>query len=165
MLILAGNHLEADAYTKTAHYLGCTNDIRGYKDTTLLLVGSWHDRQNIDISFIETYCKSHNITIRDTNTLTDTERRIVESTYQLHKHDFLCPHTTNPKQITSVCRRCVTLEIIGATIYQLPKPLREYPNAWCASVANTISSPFKSRNAAENWAIEEWIHTTTNSQG
>jgi hypothetical protein len=85
MLILAGNRIEADNYTQAAHYLKNTNDIKGFCDTTLLLVGTWFDREDIDKTEIINYCKAHNITIRDTNTLTDIERIIVDREYKRGK--------------------------------------------------------------------------------
>jgi len=68
------------------------------------------------------------------------------------------------KKDVKAIRREAVISIIGAAIYQMPKPLREFPNAWCARVTNIISSPFKSEGEAEIWAMEQWILDITNCE-
>jgi len=149
MLILAGNHAQAKRYTQTARYISSIEDIRGFKDTTLLLVGTWHDR-DMNWEELELYCRNHNIVIRDTNTLTDTERRIIDDEYEKHKYDNIYPHTTNPLQLKSYCKRCVKVESLSIYIYQMPQ------GDWVASANGIISDGFKSRKDAEEWAFEQF---------
>jgi len=53
--------------------------------------------------------------------LTDKERKIVDAEYEKHKHDNICPHTTNPLQLKSLCKRCRRLDIPGINAYQIPQ--------------------------------------------
>ena len=85
MIILAGNYSQTHKYSQAAYYLKNTDDIRGFRDTTLLLVGTWFDRDDIDKDEIFNYCKAHNITIQDTNTLSDIERIIIDREYKRGK--------------------------------------------------------------------------------
>jgi len=152
MLILAGNKSECDRYTKSAHYISDINDIQGFRDTTLLLVGNWMGRTDIDMDYLGAYCKAHNITVRDTTSLTDRERQIVDREYEKHKYDNICPHTTDPRQLKSLCKRCVKLDILSIHVYQMPSGMG---GDWAASSAGKISDGFKSRHDAEEWALKQ----------
>jgi len=65
-----------------------------------------------------------------------------------------CPHTTNPLQVKSCCKRCILLEAFNINIYQMPQKLG---NDWACSVSGFISDGFKSRQDAEQWAINKYF--------
>ena len=87
--------------------------------------------------------------------LTDKETQIVEETYQLGKEwlrkDYYCPHTTNPLQVKSCCKRCILLEILKINVYRMSS----LGGDWACSVLGFISDGFKSRQDAEQWAINK----------
>jgi len=62
----------------------------------------------------------------------------------------ICPHTSNPLQLKSLCNRCRKLDILGIIVYQMPSKLG---GDWAASSAGIISDGFKSRSDAEEWAL------------
>lgn len=84
--------------------------------------------------------------------LTDKERRIVDFEYEKHKRDNICPHTTSPLQLKSLCKRCRTLDILNINVYQMPPGLGA---DWAASSRGVISDGFKNRHDAEEWAIKQ----------
>jgi len=84
--------------------------------------------------------------------LTDKERKIVDIEYEKHKYDNICPHTTNPLQLKSLCRRCRKLDILNILVYQMPPKLG---GDWAASAEGIISDGFKSRFDAEEWAVDK----------
>ncbi len=63
-----------------------------------------------------------------------------------------CPHTTNPRQLRHLCERCVLLDKLNVSVYQMPDRLG---GDWAATARGVISDGFKSRQAAEKWAIEQ----------
>jgi hypothetical protein len=83
--------------------------------------------------------------------LTDKERRIVVEEYERHKHDNICPHTTNPLRLMSLCKRCRELDKLNISVYQvLP---HQSGGDWTASSAGVTVGGFASRAEAEEWAI------------
>ena len=82
--------------------------------------------------------------------LTDKERQVVDVEYEKHKHDNICPHTTNPLQLKSLCLRCKTLDILGISVYQMPDKMG---GDWAFQYAEIISDDFKTREDAENGAL------------
>lgn len=88
--------------------------------------------------------------------LTDKEIKIIDTEYEKHKHDNICPHTTNPLQLKSLCKRCRLLDTSGIGVYQMPR------GGWGCSIMRdmTLSCPgiisdgFKSRRDAEQWALK-----------
>ncbi len=86
--------------------------------------------------------------------LTNRERQIVNREYEKHKYDNICPHTTNPLQLKSLCKRCKSLNRNGVSVYQMPQ------GDWACSImgdfphkVGIISDGFKSRKDAEEWAL------------
>lgn len=73
-----------------------------------------------------------------------------KDTTQAHKYDNICPHTTSPLQLKSLCQRCRKLDILGIWVYQMPDNLG---GDWAASVNCIISDGFKNRHDAEEWAL------------
>lgn len=68
-----------------------------------------------------------------------------------------CPHTTNPLQLKSLCKRCRLLEELGIYVYPMPQ------GDWGCSVSlcncgligcGEVSDGFESRQDAEEWAIK-----------
>ena len=82
--------------------------------------------------------------------LTNKEIAIVDAEYEKHKYDNICPHTTNPLQLKSLCQRCRKLDILNINVYQTLSKLGSY---WTASSGGVIADGFKSRSEAEEWAI------------
>jgi len=82
--------------------------------------------------------------------LTDKERKIIDTEYERHKYDNICPHTTNPLQLKSLCKRCRKLDILNISVYQMPSKLG---GDWAARSAGVIADGFKTRAEAEDWAI------------
>jgi len=82
--------------------------------------------------------------------LTDKEIEIVDAEYEKHKYDNICPHTTNPLQLKSLCQRCRKLDILNIHVYQMPSKLG---GDWTASFECIISDGFKNRAEAEEWAL------------
>uniref|UniRef100_A0A6M3JNT7 Uncharacterized protein n=1 Tax=viral metagenome TaxID=1070528 RepID=A0A6M3JNT7_9ZZZZ len=88
--------------------------------------------------------------------LTDKERKIIDAEYEKHRHDNICPHTTNPLQLRTVCKRCNLLDVSGISVYQMPQ------GDWGCSIMKStschgvISDGFKTRNHAEEWALEQF---------
>lgn len=62
------------------------------------------------------------------------------------------------------CRRNTIIETIGANIYKVPPAFRVCPYDWAVSVSGVISYPFKTKNEAEIWAMEQWILDITNCE-
>ena len=85
--------------------------------------------------------------------LTDKERKIIDGEYEKHKYDNCCPHTTNPRQLKHLCKRCVEIESKSIYIYQMPEKLG---GDWAASANGIISDGFKNRHDAEEWAFEQF---------
>ena len=84
--------------------------------------------------------------------LTDKERKIADHEYEKHKYDNICPHTTNPLQLKSLCRRCVMLDKLGISVYQMPRPWGDW--ACRCSYSGLIADGFTSRINAERGAIK-----------
>jgi len=94
--------------------------------------------------------------------LTDKEIKKIDTEYEKHKHDNMCPHTTNPLQLKSLCKRCRLLDTSGISVYQMPQ------GDWGCSIMGdmTLSCPgiisdgFKSRHDAEQWALKQHFPIT-----
>lgn len=75
------------------------------------------------------------------------DRKIIDAEYEAHKMDDICPHTTNPLQLKTLCRRCRTLDMLGVSVYQMPQ------GDWAVSYNCEISDGYSTRQEAENWGI------------
>ena len=70
-----------------------------------------------------------------------------------------CPHTTNPLQLRSLCKRCQVLQNLNIEVYPMP-----WGDWGCSAEFSTLKLPlcngvmsdgFKSRYGAEEWAIKQ----------
>ena len=53
-------------------------------------------------------------------------------------------------QVTHLCQRCALLDILNISVYQMPDGMG---GDWACSVMGFMSDGFKSRQDAEQWAI------------
>ena len=88
--------------------------------------------------------------------MSDKEEQIIEEQYQQGtqwlRDEYYCPHTTNPWQVKSCCNRCILLEILQINVYRMTEMLG---NDWATSVMGFISDNFKTRQEAEQWALNK----------
>ena len=85
---------------------------------------------------------------------TDKKIEIIDTEYEKHRYDNICPHTSSPLQVKSLCKRCRLLDISGISVYPVGQ------SDWGCSIILTLSCPgimsdgFKSRYDAEQWALK-----------